>query len=106
MLFTRTLSLKEFLNSTQYIVLPLKISASGEAGRCPLSLSSFLTILSKFKLIFCVVHKVNKPNRERRSVANSYSFSLKKYGFNDIITNNVSFFRQQFIKKIDQNLSC
>jgi hypothetical protein len=42
----------------------------------------------------------------RRPVANSYSFGLKKYGFNEVITNNVSFFRQQFIEEIDQNLSC
>jgi quinolinate synthase len=41
MLFSRTLSSKEFLNSTQYIVLPLKMSASGEAGRRPLLLARF-----------------------------------------------------------------
>ncbi|CAC9472705.1 hypothetical protein BSPLISOX_1777 [uncultured Gammaproteobacteria bacterium] len=62
--------------------------------------------ITDYKLIFCVVHKVDKPNRERRPVANSYSFGLKKYGFNKVITNNVSFFRQQFIEEIDQNLSC
>jgi hypothetical protein len=33
--------------SKVFETLSLKISASGEAGRCPLSLSSFLTILSK-----------------------------------------------------------
>jgi hypothetical protein len=62
--------------------------------------------ITDYELIFCVVHKVNKPNRERRSTENSYSFSLKKYGFNEVITNDVSFFRQQFIEKIGQNLSC
>jgi hypothetical protein len=35
--------------------------------------------ITDYKLIFCVVHKVNKPNRERRSVANSYSFSLRRF---------------------------
>jgi hypothetical protein len=33
-------------------------------------------------------------------------FLPSPYGFNDIITNDVSFFRQQFIEKIGQNLSC
>jgi hypothetical protein len=72
------------------------------------------------QLIFCVVYKgTNKAtkNKKRRwgkihdniRDKRSIQFDLEQYKnvyFDDIFTNNVEFFRDQFIEKIDRNLPC
>ncbi|CAC9589177.1 hypothetical protein BPUTSESOX_1820 [uncultured Gammaproteobacteria bacterium] len=104
----RTIYCVEFKNSFEESVREKSIQNKLKGGYHVLSgiFTELKLKITNYKLIFCVVYKVSKRNRKRRSTANSYSFSLKKYGFNEVITNDVSFFRQQFIEKIGQNLSC
>ncbi len=67
--------------------------------------------IQDYKLIFCVVYKAPEDYRDYKNHIEKQSihFDLEQYVgeyFDDIITNNVDFFRDQFIKKIDQNLPC
>ncbi len=76
--------------------------------------------IEEYQLIFCVVHKgfddskVKKQNIQWQNMRYKIKkpiiqFGLKQYKgkyFDDIITNNVDFFRDQFIEKIDKKLPC
>ncbi len=72
-----------------------------------------------YQLIFCVVHKgfdKSKVNNQRWEEVHdrikekhSIQFELEQYKgqyYDDILTNDVDFFRNQFIEKINPNLSC
>ena len=70
-----------------------------------------------YELIFCIVHKgfdksrINNQRWEEMHdrIKPNIQFDLEQYKgqyFDDILTNDVDFFRNQFIKKINPNLSC
>jgi hypothetical protein len=69
--------------------------------------------ITDYELIFCVVHKGRKEediwsSLKYKQKKRSIQFDLEQYRgslFADIFTNDIDFFKGQFIKKIDQNLS-
>ncbi|CAC9579694.1 hypothetical protein [uncultured Gammaproteobacteria bacterium] len=63
--------------------------------------------LKDYQLIFCVVYKKEIHHRVRHNAR--IRFDLQQYKgmyFDDILTNDIDFFREQFIKKINKNLPC
>lgn len=66
-----------------------------------------------YKFIFCVVfkrHTSSKIRIKNRSITNKICFDLQQYINKDcvdsIVTNNVDFFRDQFIQKTNKQLTC
>ncbi|CAB5502116.1 hypothetical protein [uncultured Gammaproteobacteria bacterium] len=73
--------------------------------------------LKDYQLIFCVVCKgfdENEAEKQRwseirRGIESEIRFDLKQYigvYCDDILTKDIDFFREQFIKKINKNLPC
>ncbi len=75
--------------------------------------------IKEYKLIFCVVYKgfdeTEKEKKKWKKIHDKIShkriakFDLEQYKpelYNDIFTNDVDFFRKQFIQKIDKELPC
>ncbi len=110
----------EFKNSFKEGISPRKLKNKLKDGHQVLKeiFTELNLQLKEYQLIFCVVHKGFGKNKTKESAQTKMhrkfqksviQFDLKKFKgvyFDDIVTNDIDFFRQQFIAKINPNLPC
>ncbi len=96
----------EFKNQDKSNVKNKNIQKKAKDGKNTIDkiCSESMIPLDNYKLIYCVAYKSN-PNKEeyrRRYDESSIHFGLKSYEgiyFNKVITNNIDFFTEEFLKK-------